>query len=139
MRNILEISNTNAVEIAPGGTATFDKVLFKSGCCGITKHGNLPASVNGNGAYKLSFHGNITGEAGTYVELALAVNGVDLPETLMTASSSSLAGRYINVSAGTMIGKKCRCEGSVTISLKNVGDNAVTIAPNAVLIVEEVA
>lgn len=137
MRNIIELSNTDEIELAANQIATFDKILFKSSGCGITKHGNAPVSINGTGAYRITFHGNVGSSSTGNAILAISVNGTALPETSM-AQTIKAATDVRNVTASTIIGKFCKNEGAVTIGIQNIGTIAAVIDNDSVLTIEEV-
>lgn len=130
---MMELSNTIAQTLAVNDEVIFDRILFKSGCCSITKHGNGPVRINKVGPYRVEFHGNIEGTAAT---LAIVSDGAILPETTMVVTSP--VDVSLNVSAATIVGKFCKCEGSTTIAVRNIGETEVVLDPNAVLIIEEV-
>lgn len=130
---MMELTNTTTQTLAVNDDVIFDRILFKTGCCNITKHGNGPVRINKVGLYRVEFHGNIQGTAAT---LAIVSDGAVLPETMMIITSP--VDVSLNVSAATRVGKMCKCEGSTTISVRNIGDDQVIVDPNAVLIIEEV-
>lgn len=126
---MIELTNTTAQTIQPGGAVTFDKVLLKTGC-GECFNSMLPTSVKlrSNGIYDAEFNGNITGAANAILQLAIAVANRPLPQTAMNAVPAA-ANNLVNVSAGTYI-KDCCCDLD-RISIVNSGTTPVTIAPNS--------
>ena len=80
------------------------------------------------GTYEINFSGNISGAvAGTPVQLAIALGGVGLPETVMEYTPS-VANSFGNVSTGTFV-REC-CEGCDQITVINTGAVAVTLSAN---------
>lgn len=126
---MIELTNTTAQTIQPGGAVTFDKILLKTGC-GECFNAMLPTSVKlrSNGIYDAEFNGNITGAANAILQLAIAVANRPLPQTAMNAVPAA-ANNLVNVSAGTYI-KDCCCDLD-RISIVNSGTTPVTIAPNS--------
>lgn len=131
---MIVLSNKAAQTIQPGAAALLDEVVFKSGCAEYRNSGNGPVKIR-CGAYDFQFNGNISGAAGTQANLAIAVDGVVLPETTMVVTTAAETDVY-NVHGGT---KFCnRCGGSV-VSVVNTGTTPVTIAANPALIVKREA
>lgn len=127
---MLELSNLTAQEIQPGQAVTFDKVLLRSGC-GECFNSMVPksAKLRAQGIYDIEFHGNITGAtAATAVQLAIAVGGQSLPQTVMNATPAA-AGDLVNVSAGTYL-RNCCCDLD-RVSVINSGTTVLTLAPNS--------
>ena len=80
------------------------------------------------GTYEINFSGSISGAvAGTSVQLAIALGGVGLPETVMEYTPS-VANSFGNVSTGTFV-REC-CEGCDQITMINTGTVAVTLSAN---------
>lgn len=126
---MIELTNTTAQTIQPGGAVTFDKVLLKTGC-GECFNAMLPTSVKlrSNSIYDVEFNGNITGAANAILQLAIAVANRPMPQTVMNAVPAA-ADNLVNVSAGTYV-KDCCCDLD-RISIVNSGTTPVTIAPNS--------
>lgn len=133
---MMVLSNSVGQTIAPNGEVIFDRILFKASCCNVTKHGNGPVRINARGPYRVEFHGNVEVAAGDETILAITNDGAILPETTMDVAAPAEV--TANISAATIVGKFCKCEGSTTIAVRNIGTDDVTLSPNAVLIVEEV-
>lgn len=135
---MIVLSNTMEQLLNPGEAMTFDRVLIKHGC-GISHRANTGSvTLRGRRPYKIEFHGNLTGTAGDLV-LGIYADGALLPETTM-GTALATTDDLSNVSAGTIVGNFACCifDSSITLTVANAGAVDLTIAPNAVLIVEEV-
>lgn len=132
---MIEVTNTATQTISPGGIITFDKLLLKSGC-GECYNAMLPTSVKlcSNGKehiYELSFSGNVTNTAANNaVQLAIALGGVQLPQTARTVTPT-VAGALWVLPTSTII-RICCCDMD-RVSVMNTGANPIVIAPNATL------
>lgn len=127
---MIELTNSVAQTIAPGAAVTFDTVLKKSGCAECWTR-QIPTSVKlraSGGQYMAEFSGNIASDtADTPVQLALAIAGTALPETVMV-STPSAANAYNNVSTGTNIDNTCCDLGRVSVI--NTGTVPVLLSAN---------
>lgn len=128
---MIELSNTLAQTIQPGGSVTFDKVRYQSrrGCECFNEQ--VPTSVKlcANGVYELHFSGNVTASAATTaVQLALAIGNQPLPQTAMNAKPAA-AGDLWNISTATLYHNTC-CDVD-RVSVVNTGTAPVTLAPNS--------
>lgn len=133
-----EVSNSAVQTIPVGGSVTFDVTIFPQGgfakcpCAGSSYHrqGSSAITLRGKGCpalFEVHFNGNITSaDAATAVQLAIAVNGSALPETLMQQTIAT-ANAYANVSAHTFVGV---CPGE-TLSLTVVNNGANPVIVNA--------
>lgn len=95
------------------------------GCC-------QPCTSN----YLAEFHANIavpTGETVGPISLAFAIDGVNLPESTMTATPAAVE-EFFNVAAGDNIAIRCGC--CQTLTVTNVSDIPVSVA-NANLLVSK--
>lgn len=120
----------NSVEqtVAPGTTVTFDTVVMHTGCGEGYRPGFNAVKLRCNGIYRVEFSGNISGAtAGTPVQLAIALGGVVLPETIMV-STPSAANAVNNVSTGTNVVNCCGDFDRITVT--NNGTETVTLTPN---------
>lgn len=134
---MIQVSNLNAQALNPGQALTFNAVPFKSGSCQCFNP-QLPTSVKlcQKGVYRVTFNGNITGAAGASLQLAIALEGQPFSTTAMQAVPAA-EGDLVNVSAATLV-RNCCCDID-RISVVNSGGVALTVAPNAVLIIERLA
>lgn len=135
---MIQLSNTTAQTIVPGGSVTFDIVMLHTGC-GECFNRQIPKSVKlcGKGIYELHFSANITASAAaTSLQLAMAVGGQPLVETVMNATPAA-AGDLVNVSRSTLF-DNCCCDMD-RISIVNTGTAPVTIAPNSNFYVKRVS
>lgn len=132
---MIELSNSVAQTVAPGAAVTFDKVIYRGGCGECINNGydnsravnSVKLTGKGN-SYKLEFSGNIaSGTAATPVQLAIALGGTAMPETVMV-STSSAANAFNNVSTGTFVRNTC-CDFN-RISVINTGTTPVLLSAN---------
>ena len=130
---MIVLSTSAAQTIQAGASATFDLVVFKSGCGEFRNAGTGPVRIK-CGVYSVRFNGNVGGAADTQPNLAIAVDGAAMPGTAMTATLA-LSTDVFNVGAETLV-KNC-CSGA-SVSVVNTGTTPVVLAENAALIVERV-
>lgn len=131
---MIELSNLTAQTLQPGQSLTFDRVVLR------TKNGRecynqqVPTSVKlcSNEIYDVSFSGNITGDATTPLQIALAVSGIPVIQSAMNAVVAA-EGDLANVSTRNLI-NNCCCDLN-RISVINSGTAPVTIAPNSSIVV----
>lgn len=124
------VSNSAEQTIEPGGTAVFNVVLQPSYGCAASFNTLLNSfRLNCNTVYDVSFGGNITGtEAGTPVELSIAVDGVAIPYSEMISTPS--AANVFNSVFRTIPIINCREVNRITIV--NSGTTAVTLGANPI-------
>lgn len=127
---MIVLSNATAQTIQPGEDAVLNVAVQRSGCDTIWQ-GSGPLHVR-CGLYEIQFTGNVGGAAGTQPSLAVAVDGVTLPETTMTATLAA-ATDVFNVHASTL---RRNCIAGVSVSVRNTGTTPVTLAANPALVVE---
>lgn len=126
---MVQLSNTVAQTIQPGGSVIFDKIIIREGCdtCFTPQ---LPTSVKLKAGkdYIVHFHGNVTDTPAAAGQLALAIADQAIPYTAMNFTPTA-AGALVNVSTSTPI-KNCCCDAN-RISVKNTGTVPITLAPNS--------
>jgi hypothetical protein len=86
--------------------------------------------------YLAEFHANIavpTGETVGPISLAFAIDGVNLPESTMTATPAAVE-EFFNVAAVDNIAVRCGC--CQTLTVTNVSDIPVSVA-NANLLISK--
>lgn len=135
---MISLSNTTAQTIAAGQSLTFNTVLLKTRSraeCFRKNTGSIKLCAS-CAIYEVSFSGNISGAAGTPVQLALALGGDILPETTMIATPSA-ANAANNVSVTTLVNNNCCDYDRVTIV--NTGTTDVTVDANPIFFVKRVA
>lgn len=128
---MIELTNTAIQTVEAGATAVFDATVFKSGCDVCHRCGSGLVQLEGHGTrlnpakYRVIMSGNIGGGAGTQANVAIAVNGETLTETIRTATITA-ATDVFPFSAQTNV-KECGscCD---TISIKNVGTTPITLS-----------
>lgn len=122
---MIQLTNTAALTLAPGASATFDTTLLKTGC--DTCHRKNSGLVNLNAPcarYRVDFSANIGATAVGLAQLAIALDGETLSETIMDAQTAA-AGNLNNVATGTFV-RTC-CRGNDTITVHNIGTTTVTV------------
>lgn len=128
---MIELTNTVVQTIQPNATATFDTTVFKSGCDVCHRCGSGLVQLEGRGTcnnpakYRVAISGNIGGGAGTQANVAIAVNGETLTETIRTATITA-ATDVFSFSAQTNVRECGSC--CDTISIKNVGTTPITLS-----------
>lgn len=136
---MLVLSNTLDQTIAANAPLVFNTEIIRTGSgCNCNSRGINRIPHVSAGVWEVEFHGNIgaTTET-TEVSLAIAVDGVILPETRMD-SSSEAAGEINNVSAATIIKiNGCKCT-SAAVTVVNVGTVPVNIEANPALILKRI-
>lgn len=131
---MIVLSNVAAQTIEPGQAAVFNEVVFKSGCAECRNSGNGPVKIR-CGLYDLQYSANIGGAAGTQPNVALAIDGVVLPETNAVVTATA-ATDVFNVHGATKFFNRC---GGAAVSLVNTGTTPVVVTANPALIVKREA
>ncbi len=125
---MIELTNNVVQVVQPGQSVAFNTVVLHTGCGECYRHNTPSIKLRANGIYEVAFSGNITGAtAGTPVQLALALGGVGLPETVMV-STPATANAFNNVATSTFVQNTCGDYDRVTVV--NTGTTAVTISAN---------
>lgn len=125
---MIQLGNSAAQTIQPGQVVTFDRVSHHSGCAECYRQGTNSVKLRANGVYKVEFSGNISSAtAETPVQLAIALGGIPLSETVME-STPAVANAYNSVSTGTYIRNCCGDFDRVTVM--NTGTNPVLLSAN---------
>lgn len=138
---MIELTNSVAQTIQPGQTVSFDRVLLHTGCkkgseC-FTERANDSVKLRNQGVYEVQFSGNIaSATAGTPVQLALALGGKALPETVMVVTTSA-ANAFVNVATGTFI-NNCCCDFD-RITVINTGTTPTLLSANMNLRIKRLA
>ena len=127
---MIVLSNATAQTIQPGEDAVFTTFVQRSGC-DVFWQGSGPLHLR-CGLYELQFTGNLGGAAATQPNLTITVDGVALPETTMTVTTTADTDVF-NVSASTL---RRNCFAGAVVSVRNTGTTAVTLAANPALVVE---
>lgn len=136
---MLVLSNSAVQTITANANATFNTILLKTGSgCECNNRGINRLPHVSAGIWEIEFHGNMAAAAAnTALTVALAVDGIVLPETTMTITSTA-AGDVYNVNASTLVKiNGCKCNSS-TVTLVNTGAATVTLAANPALILKRV-
>lgn len=128
---MIELTNDVVQTIEPGASATFSDVVFQSGCDVCHRCGSGLVQLEGHGTrcnpakYRVIVSGNIGGGAGTQANVAIAVNGETLTETIRTATITA-ATDVFPFSAQTNVRECGSC--CDTVSVKNVGTTPITLS-----------
>lgn len=125
---MIELRNSAAQVIQPGAAVALDTIIKHTGCGECYRKGSNFVRLRPGSVYKVEFSGNVSSDtAGTPVQLAIAIGGSALPETVME-STPSAANAFNSVSTGTFIGNCC-C-GFDQITVVNSGTNPVILSAN---------
>ena len=119
-----EFINNAVQNVAVGSNVLFADTVYPPCKKVIHREGSGIFTLKG-GRYYVSFGANIAGAtAGTQLDLAITLNGEELPATRMaiTPATATVAN---NVSRTTEIEIPCCC--CVTLGVKNVGTTDVTV------------
>lgn len=135
---MIELTNSVAQTIQPGQAVAFDRVLLHTGCgeC-FTERANNSVKLRNKGIYEVQFSGNIASPtAGTPAQLAIALGGQALPETVMVVTTSA-ANAFVNVATGTFV-KNCCCDFD-RITVINTGTTSTLLSANMNLRIKRLA
>lgn len=135
---MIELTNSVAQTIQPGQAVAFDRVLLHTGCgeC-FTERANNSVKLRNKGIYEVQFSANIaSATAGTPVQLAIALGGQALPETVMVVTTSA-ANAFVNVATGTYV-KNCCCDFD-RITVVNTGTTPTLLSANMNLRIKRLA
>lgn len=125
---MIELTNTAAQTVAPGQAVTFNTVNLHTGCAEGYRQGSNSIKLRYCGIYKVEFSGNISSSTdGTPVQLAIALGGIALPETVMV-STPSIANTYNNIGTGTLV-QNC-CDDFSRVTVVNSGTVPVLLSAN---------
>ncbi len=125
---MIELTNSAAQTVPPGQAVTFDTVVLKTGCGECHRKNSNWVKLRSGGKYKIGFSGNISGTtAGVPVQLAIALGGQALPETVMV-STPAAANDFNNVSTETFV-SDCCCEAD-KVTIVNTGTVPVLLSAN---------
>lgn len=134
---MIELTNNVVQVVQPGQSVAFNTVVLHTGCGECYRRNTPSIKLRANGIYEVAFSGNITGAtAGTPVQLALALGGIGLPETVMV-STPATANAFNNVATSTFVQNTCGDYDRVTVI--NTGTVAVTISANMKLSVRRLS
>lgn len=128
---MIELTNTVIQTVEPNATATLNATVFRSGRDVCHRCGSGLVQLEGRGTscnpakYRVAVSGNIGGGAGTQANVAIAVNGETLTETIRTATITA-ATDVFPFSAMTNVRECGSC--CDTISVKNVGTTPITLS-----------
>lgn len=125
---MIELTNSAAQVVQPGQSVAFNTVVLHTGCGECYRRNTPSIKLRANGIYEVAFSGNITGAtAATPIQLAIALGGIALPETVMV-STPATANAFSNVATSTFIQNTCGDYDRVTVV--NSGTEPVTISAN---------
>lgn len=144
----MEITAILPQAVAPNRNVMFDATTVPGNCSIIHTDNSglvtLRALRNGQcrARFRIAFSGNMKADISetitgvTLLSLALARNGEEIPESVMTISVGDTGSLY-NVSTEVLVDVPTGC--CTTISVKNITDDITIDTINANLIVERVA
>lgn len=127
---MIELTNSVTQTVQPGATATFDTTICQTGRDVCHRCGSGLVNLQGRGTccpvrYHIAVSGNIGGGAGTQANVAIALDGEALPETIRVATITAETDVF-TFAAQT---NTCECGNCCnTISLKNVGTTPITLS-----------
>lgn len=128
---MIELTNSVLQTVQPGATATFDTTVFRCGHDVCHRCGSGLVQLEGRGThchpakYHVSISGNVGGAAGTQANVAIAVNGETLTETIRIGTIAA-ATTIVPFAAQTNVAECGSC--CDTISIKNVGTTPITLS-----------
>lgn len=129
------LSNSAQQTIPAGESLTFDTTIIKMGCSECHRENSASIRMRCNGVYRVTFSGNVTGEAADVeVQLSLRLGGETLPETQMRSTPGS-ASAFNNVSTTTAIKNGCVDYNRVTVT--NTGTVPIIVGANSALLIEK--
>lgn len=116
-----------ATPVAVGAAVPYNLVICPGNCNVMHRQGSGIVTVKGGSCckparYRVNFHANVTGVAGA-IQLALYVDGEQLPETLMSVVPAATTGVW-SVDAETEVCTMCDC---TNISARVVTGATVTV------------
>lgn len=133
---MIVLSATAAQTIEPGQVAQFDRTVLHTGCSECHRPGTGAVRLRGNGIFDVSFSGNVGGAAGTQANLAIALGGDPLRETVMVATITA-ATDVFNVATSTAVQNCCGDYDRITV--ENVGTTPVTLGAGSALYIRRIA
>ena len=130
---MIVLSNPTAQTIQPGDDAVFTTAVQRSGCDTFWQ-GPGPVHLK-CGIYCLEFTGNVGGAPATQPNLAITIDGMVLPETMMTVTTA-LDTDVFNVHSST---RRKNMFGGAVVAVRNVGTTPVVLQANSAFVVERKA
>lgn len=127
---MIELTNSVIQTVQPNASATFDLTVAQTGRDVCHRCGSGQVQLQGKGSscparYQIAMSGNIGGAAGTQANVALALNGEALAETVRVATITA-ATDVFPFAAMTNI---CECGSCCdTVTVKNVGTTPITLS-----------
>lgn len=127
---MIELTNSVTQTVQPGAIATFDTTVCKTGRDVCHRCGSGLVQLTGQSSccparYFVEVSGNIGGGAGTQANVAIALDGEALPETIRVATITAETDVF-PFAAQTNI---CPCGNCCnTVTIKNVGTTPITLS-----------
>lgn len=127
---MIELTNSVTQTVQLGATATFDTTICHTGRDACHRCGSGLVQLQGQGTncparYHIAVSGNIGGAAATQGNVAIALDGEALPETIRVATFVADTDVF-PFAAQTNI---CECGACCnTVSIKNVGTTPITLS-----------
>lgn len=131
---MIKLTNLVNQSVAPGETVTFSTIMRKSGRAECFREGTGSVKLCCTPAtYEVHFGANITADETGFVQLAFALEGDALPESL-AGMTITTAGDVNHISLFDSVNNTC-CDFD-RISVKNVGTIPVVVYANPLLYVK---
>lgn len=128
---MIELTNSVTQTVQPGASAMFDTTVARTGRDVCHRCGSGLVQLEGRGnqcnpaRYKVIISGNIGGEAATQGNVAIAINGETLSETIRVATFTADTDVF-PFAAETNV---CECGSCCdTVTIKNVGTTPITLS-----------
>lgn len=128
---MIVLSNSALQTIAPGQTVNFDVVSLHTGNAEFHRNGFPSIKLRCKGIYEVNFSANITNESTGSVQLAIALDGTPIPQSVMI-STPDTAGDTNNIAKTILVQNCCGC---AQLTVTNNGTTTVTLEPNSVFYV----
>lgn len=125
---MIVLSNSDSLTIRPGETVNFDSVRLHTGNGEFHRRGFPAVKLRCKGIYEVNFSGNVAASEKSPIQLAVALDGIPLPESVMISTPSTNCA-FNNISTVFPVQNCCSC---TPISVVNNGDMPVVLAANSV-------
>lgn len=134
---MIKLTNLVNQSVAPGETVTFSTIIRKSGRAECFREGTGSVKLCCTPAtYEVQFSANVTADEAGFIQLAFALEGDALPESL-AGMTIGTAGEVNHISIPDLINNTC-CDFD-RISVKNVGTIPVVVYANPLLYVKRIS
>ena len=131
---MIVLTNPAAQVVQPGQPVLFTQVAEKDACCPCVSPNGASVKLNKNTQHRIDFNANVSGDANTQANLAIALGGEAIPWTRMTATIDAATDVY-NVGIGFPL-KQCCCDFD-RVSVINAGTTAVNVGAYPMLAIDK--